>query len=91
VFDIELPAHFAKQYFFRYTVNLTRFQQLRPNLYSYRYSMKVRYPPPAEDYLVVVGLHPNDRITLNCGGAAMEIEEDLLADRGHKDMFAGRE
>lgn len=54
--------------------------------------MKVRYPAPAQDYVVNVGLHPNDRITIDCGEEKkIEVEEDLLHDRGHKEMFAGRE
>ena len=47
--------------------------------------MKVRYPPPADDYTVLVGLHPNDKITLKCGNnVSIEVEEDKLFDRGHK-------
>lgn len=90
VFEIELPAHFSKQFFFRYTVPLSKFTKLSQGKYSYSYPMKVRYPPPGEDYFVTVGLHPNDKITAQCGAGKFEIEEDLLFDRGHKEMFSGR-
>lgn len=52
--------------------------------------MRVRYPPPGDSYLVTVGLHPNDKITMECGNHVFEIEEDLLGDRGHKEMYAGK-
>lgn len=39
---------------------------------------------------MTVGLHPNDKITVKCDGQEFEVEEDLLFDRGHKEMFAGR-
>ena len=91
-FEIELPAHFAKQYLFRYTVPLSKFSNSNDsNSYSYQYPMKVRYPPPGDDYTVVVGLHPNDKIRVQCGLVGFEVGEDLLADRGHKEMFAGKE
>jgi hypothetical protein len=90
VFDIELPAHFAKQYYFRYYPTLTKFTKTG-NKYSLVYPMRVRYPPPGDDYVVTVGLHPNDKITMECGPHVFEIEEDLLVDRGHKEMFSGKE
>ena len=91
VFDIELPAHFAKQYFFRYHVPFSKFKGQGEGKFTYSYKMRVRYPPPADDYTVTVGLHPNDKITVQCGKDAIEVEEDKLFDRGHKEMFAGRE
>lgn len=53
--------------------------------------MKVRYPPPSDAYSVVVGLHPNDKVQVVCKDGSFNVEEDLLHDRGHKNMFAGRE
>lgn len=91
VFDIELPAHFAKQYYFRYYVPFSKFQKVGPQRYNYAYPMWVRYPQPGESYVVNVGLHPNDRITMECGGVFFLVEEDLLSDRGHIRMYSGKE
>ena len=90
MFEIELPAHFSKQFFFRYTVPISKFTKQATGKYTFTYPMKVRYPPPGDDYIVSVGLHPNDKITVKCGTGQFEVEEDLLFDRGHKDMFSGR-
>ena len=66
MFDVELPAHFAKQYFFRYYIPLDKFKQLNPSTYSYSYRIFVRYPPPGDSYTVKIGLHPNDKIRVDC-------------------------
>ena len=70
----------------------SKFKSHGQGRFSFRYIMKVRYPPPADDYTVLVGLHPNDKITISCSNdVRVEVEEDLLFDRGHKEMFAGKE
>lgn len=61
-----MPAHFAKQYFFRYYVPLTKFKKT-DNKYTLIYPMRIRYPPPGDSYTATVGLHPNDKITMECG------------------------
>lgn len=52
--------------------------------------MRVRYPPPGDSYIIRVGLHPNDKISVQCGEKSFVVEEDLLNDRGHRDMYAGK-
>ena len=70
VFEIELPEHFSKQMFFKYTVPFAKFSKSGPHSYTYQYKVGVRYPRPTNDgsYFVQVGLHPNDRISIECQG-----------------------
>ena len=70
-----------------------KFVKLGPGRYSYKYRLRVRYPRPTSDdsYTVPIGLHPNDKVTIRCSShGEIWVKEDLLNDRGHGKMFAGR-
>lgn len=88
--DIEKPEYASKQYFYEYTISLSKFKQNQIRTYSYAYPIHFRYPKPSELNYTTIPLHPADSLLLNCNNATvMTLEEDIFANRGSASIFNG--
>ena len=69
--DIEKPEYASKQYFYEYTISLSKFKQNQIRTYSYAYPIHFRYPKPSELNYTTIPLHPADSLLLNCNNATV--------------------